>query len=334
MTSAVAAAPTTRRRLPPGLARYVAARLAAAAAVLLAVSVGVFLFIHIAPGGPEYALAGRLATPEKLESIRQEYGFDEPLVSQYLKYLGSLLQLDMGESFSRRTPVTDSIIDAAEITIPLLLMTWVLSMGLGIVLGIVTAARPGSWLDRFVLGGTIVGASAPAFAVGTLFAYVFGIELGWLPVFGAGDGGLDRVRHLVLPAMTASVTLLATCTKVSRVRIGQIMEEDQMTFARARGLDRRWIMKHVVLRNAGVQLVTLSGGLLIALIAGLLIVEQVFNLPGLGSLMIASIRERDIALLQGITLLVALFVVVVNLVVDLVCMLIDPRLRAGLDRSR
>lgn len=324
----------TSWRIPSGLLAYVVVRLAAAVAVLLAVSVGVFLFIHLAPGGPEYALAGRFATPQKLEAIRQEYGFDEPLLNQYLQYLGSLVRFDLGESFSQRTPVTTSIAEAAEITVPLVVMSWLISMSLGIALGTFTAARPGSWIDRLILGATTVGASAPAFAVGTFLAYVFGVELGWLPVIGPGDGGLDRLRHLILPAATVSVTLLATCTKVSRVRIGQIMEEDQMTFARARGLDRRWVLKHVVLRNAGVQLVTLSGGLLIALVAGLIVVEQVFNLPGLGGLMVDAVRERDIAVLQGITLFVSLFVVFVNLVVDLVCMAIDPRLRSRLRGAR
>lgn len=314
----------------PGLARYVVTRLAAAVAVLFAVSIGVFLFIHLAPGGPEYALAGRLATPEKLEAIRQKYGLDEPLARQYLSYLGSLVRLDMGESFTRKVAVTDSITSAATVTVPLMLMAWVLPMTLGIALGLLTASRPGGLVDRAVLGATIVGASAPAFAVGTLLAYVFGIKLGWLPVTGAGDGGFDRVKHLILPAVTASVILLATCTKVSRVRIGQILEEDQTTFSRARGLSRTWMLGRVVLKNAGVQLVTLSGGLLIGLLSGMLIVEQVFNLPGLGTLMFDSVRQRDIPLLQGLTLLVAAFVVVVNLVVDLVCMAVDPRLRAGL----
>lgn len=330
MTITATVAPRMRRRVPSRLVRYIAVRLAAAAAVLLAVSVGVFLFIHLAPGGPEYALAGRFATPQKVEAIRQEYGFDEPVVRQYLHYLGSVLHFDLGESFSRRTPVTTTIAEAAKITIPLAAMAWVFSMAAGIALGVFTATRPGSRIDRLVLGATTVGASAPAFAVGTLFAYVFGIELGWLPVTGPGEGGLDRLEHLILPAATVSVTLLATCTRVSRVRIGQIMDEDQMTFSRSRGLDRRWVLKHIILRNAGVQLATLSGGLLIALVAGLIVVEQVYNLPGLGTLMIDAVRERDIALLQGITLFVSLFVVLVNLVVDLLCMAIDPRLRSAL----
>lgn len=334
MSTAVPAVPGTGRRVRSGLQRYILVRFAAAVGVLLAVSIGVFAFIHLAPGGPEYALAGRFATQERLDSIRQEHGLDEPLVSQYLHYLGSLLRFDLGESFTRRTSVTSSVAEAAKITVPLAAMAWIISMTIGITLGVVTAARPGSWIDRLVLGATTVGASSPAFAVGTLLAYVFGIQLRWLPVIGPGDGGWDRFRHLILPAATVSVTLLATCTKVSRVRIGQIMEEDQMTFARARGLDRGWVLRKVILRNAGVQLVTLSGGLLIALVAGLIIVEQVFNLPGLGTLMVDSVRERDIALLQGITLFVSMFVVSVTLIVDLVCMAIDPRLRSRLRSDR
>lgn len=320
--------------LRSGLARYVALRLATAAAVLATVSVVVFLFVHAAPGGPEYAIAGSMATPDQLANIRELHGLDRPLVLQYLQYLGSLAQLDLGTSFSTRIPVTESLAIAVLITVPLALMTWVFAMTAGIVMGIVTASRPGGPLDRVVLGATTVGASAPAFAVGTLLAYVFGIRLGWFPVLGAGDAGWDRLRHLVLPAATAGVVLLATCTRFTRVRIGQIMAEDQTTFARARGLDRAWVLRNVLLRNGGVQLVTLSGTLLIGLVANLVVVEQVFNLPGLGSLMLGAIRERDIALLQGVTLVVCLFVVVVNLVADLVCMAVDPRLRIALGGPR
>lgn len=321
-------------RVPPGLIRYVVMRICAGIGVLFVVSIFIFSFIHAAPGGPESAIGGPMATPQQLENIREAYGLNEPLLSQYLQYLGSVLRLDFGESFTRRTPVTESIGEAAKVTVPLIMLTWILGMSAGIAMGIFTAARPGSWIDRFVLGATTVGASAPAFAVGTLFAYVFGIKLGWLPVIGAGDGGIDRLRHLILPAATAACMLLATCTKITRVRVGQIMEEDQMVFARARGLDKNWVLRNVILRNAGVQLVTTSGSLLITSIAGLIIVEQVFVLPGIGSLMMDSIRGRDIALLQGIALFVALFVVLVTLASDLLCMLIDPRLRAELKATR
>ena len=322
------------RSVAPRLVRYVLGRLVAAVLVLFVVSVLVFLFVHIAPGGPEDAIAGNTATQAQRDQIRIDYGLDKPLLDQYLSYLGSLAQLDFGQSYLRRTPAIDSIAEAAAISVPLLFCSWALAMAGGIVLGVFTASRPGSAIDRFVLGATTLGASAPAFAVGTMLAWLFGIQLGWFPVLGAGDGGLDRVRHLVLPVLTASLIALASCTRFTRVRVGEILEEDQMTFATARGLGRGWVLRNIILRNAGVQLVTLSGGLMISLIAGLVIVEQVFNLRGIGTLMVESIHDQDIPLVQAITLFVALFVVVVNLSADLVCFAIDPRLRAGMGANR
>lgn len=326
--------PRTGRASNRRLTRYVVGRLASAVLVLLVVSLLVFLFVHLAPGGPEGAIAGTTATQEQREQIRVEYGLDKPLASQYVSYLGSLAQLDFGQSYLRRTPTMDSLADAAAISIPLLLCSWLLAMCVGIALGVLTAAHSGSQLDRFVLGATTVGASAPAFAVGTLLAWLFGIELGWLPVLGAGESGLDRVEHLILPVLTASIIGVASVTRFTRVRVGEILAEDQLTFAVARGLGRGWILRHVVLRNAGVQLVTLGGGIMISLIAGLIIVEQVFNLRGVGSLMIESINDQDIPMVQTITLFIALFVVVVNLVADLVCLMLDPRLRVGTGADR
>jgi len=325
---------TSRRHLSPGLVRYVGVRVLASVGVLLAVSLVVFAFVHAAPGGPEQSIGGELATPEQREAIREEYGLNKPLPEQYLTFLSHAVRLDFGSSFAQRAPVTDVIREAAGTTVPLLLITWVFSMVFGIVLGTIAAGRPGGRFDRFVLGATILGASAPVFATGTLLAYLFGVQLRWLPVQGAGEGGLDTLEHLILPALTAATMLLAITTKFSRVRIGQILEEDQMTFARARGLRGGFVLKNVILKNAGVQLVTLSGGMLISLLSGLIIVERVFNLPGIGSLLIEGIEARDIPLVQGVTLFIALVVVTVNLGADLVCLALDPRLRRSLGGAR
>jgi len=333
VTVSITAPPRAATALPPGLVRYVAVRLAAAVGVLLAVSVVVFLFVHAAPGGPEYAMAGPMATPDQLAAIRLKYHLDAPLTQQYVNYLGDLLHGDLGDSFTRKTSVTVALREAAGITVPLMVVTWALSLVLGVALGIVTASRAGGWFDRLVVSATTVGASSPAFAVGTLLAWLFGIKLGWLPVQGGGSGA-DTLAHLILPAITASVMLLAATTRFTRLRVGQILGEDQMVFARSRGLSRGWVLRNVVLRNAGVQLITLSGSLLVSLIAGLIIVEQVFNLPGLGTLMVESIHERDIAVVQGVALFASLLVVGVNLFTDLVCFVVDPRLRASLTRGR
>lgn len=322
------------RQLPPSLARYVSVRLVSAVAVMFVVSVVVFLFVHAAPGGPENAIAGEMATAEQLQNIRESYGFDEPLAEQYLHYLAGVLQGDLGDSIIRRSPVASLLGEAARITVPLLAITWLFSMLIGMALGILTAMRPGGRFDRFALGATSIGASTPQFVTGTFLAWLFAVRLGWLPALGSGDGGLDTLVHLVLPAATAAVTLLALTTRFTRVRVGQILEEDQATFARARGLGRTWTLRNVVLRNAGVQLVTLSGSMIVSLFAGLIIVERVFNLPGIGSLMIEAINDRDMPLIQGVTLCTATVVVGVNLIADLLCMVVDPRLRATLERTR
>jgi ABC-type dipeptide/oligopeptide/nickel transport system permease component len=327
----------TRKRpggIPPGLLRYVLLRISAAIVVMLVVSFVVFLFVHAAPGGPEYAIAGKLATEEQLANIRQIYGFDRPLLDQYWTYLGQLLHGELGESVIQRRPVAALLGEAAQVTVPLLLFTWVIALVAGVAIGIVTAYRVGSRIDRFALGMTTLGASTPAFVVGTVFAWFFGVELGWFPALGIGDGGLDTIAHLVLPATTMAIAVLAITTRISRVRIGQILAEDQALFARARGLGRWWTLRNVVLRNAGVQLITLSGTIVVSLFTGLILVERVFNLPGIGSLMVEAIHDQDMPVIQGVTLCAALLVVVVNLVVDLLCMLVDPRLRIRLESAR
>jgi peptide/nickel transport system permease protein len=335
VTTAAVPTPRLRRRPAPlGLGRYVAGRLVAAAGVLLVVSVVVFSFVHASPGGPENSIAGPMATQDQLATIRAQYGLDRPLHEQYLQFLTNALGGDLGTSFTRRTTVVDALGDAAAVTVPLMVITWVFTMVLGVSMGIVTAFRAGGRVDRFVLGATTVGASAPAFAVGTLLIWIFGIRLGWFPVLGVGDGGMDRVRHLVLPALTASVTLLAGTTRITRVRVGQILDEDQMTFVRARGLGLRWQLQHTIMRNAAVMVVTLGSSMVISLVAGLIVVEQVFNLPGLGTLLVGAIQERDIAVVQGVTLVCAIVVVLMTLLADVLCMVVDPRLRVGRDAIR
>jgi len=322
------------RSLPPGLGRYVLTRLIAAVGVLVVLTIVVFLFIHAAPGGPENAIAGDMATPQQLQAIRVKYHLSDPLWTQYFHYVNTVVHGDFGTSVVRKTPVLSTIGTAAGITVPLMLMTWALSTVIGVALGILTASRAGGIADRLVLALTTVGASAPAFAVGTLFAWLFGIKLGWFPVVGDGNGGLDTLRHLVLPAATGAVVLLASITRFSRVRVAQILEEDQTTFARARGLSRAWVLRNVILRNAGVQIITVSSGQLVILLAWLVIIEQIFSLQGMGTLLVESVTNQDITVVQGITLFAAIFVVVVNLLTDLACMLIDPRLRAELERRR
>lgn len=315
------------------LARMIAQRLVAAVVVLVVVTILIFAFIHAAPGGPEQAIGGREATPEMLESIREANHLNDPLWKQYTTFVTNLLHGDLGTSYTRREPVSTSIATAAGVTLPLLLATWVLSTVIGGALGLYTARRQGSRADRAVIGFTVVGASSPVFATGVLLSYVFGVKLGWLPTLGSGDGGMDTVKHLILPVLTTTIVLMASTTRFARVRFGQVLEEDQVTFARSRGLSSRYIVRTMVLKNSGVQMVTLAGAVLVAMTGGLVVVEQVYGLQGIGTLLITGITMRDIPIVQGVTLVIALMVVVINLIVDVLCFVIDPRLRKGLEAS-
>lgn len=324
-----------RRRIAAApVARFIAWRLLSSVAVLFVVTFVVFAFMHAAPGGPEQSIGGRFASPEQLEAIRERYHLNDPLWSQYGQFVGSALHLDFGTSFSLRQSVTTAISGAAGLSISLLVIAWFASTVIGVFLGVVTARRPGGLLDRAVLGLTVVGASSPVFVTGILLAFVFGVALDWLPTLGSGTPGLDRVTHLILPAATLTILALASTSKVARVRIGQVQEEDHVTFARARGLSSAHLLWNSVLRNAGVQIVTQASASMIALVGALIVVESVFSLDGLGTLLVSAISTRDIPMIQAITLLLATFIVLVNLVADLVCLAIDPRMRKGLGDRR
>lgn len=312
----------------PRLGR-VARRLSSALLVLVVVSVAMFAFIHLAPGGPEQAMAGQFATPGQLAAIRHEYRLDDPLTVQYLHYASSVLRLDFGTSLMTHEPVMQSILRAAAVTVPLMLLAWALSIVLGIGLGIVSATRRDSLIDRLIVVLTSVGASMPLFATAVILTWIFGVQLAWLPTVGGGSGGMDSLVHLILPAATIVTLALASATRVTRVSVQHILAEDHFTFARARGLGPRYLLFGEILKNAAVQLVTEAGSLLAGLVGGQIVVEAVFGLHGIGTLLTDAIAARDIPLIQAITLVVAAFIVAINLITDGLVVLLDPRIRKG-----
>jgi ABC-type dipeptide/oligopeptide/nickel transport system permease component len=328
------AKPHAQRSRSSTIAIYLARRAASVTGVLFIVTVLVFLLIHLAPGGPENAILGDTATPEQRQEVRIAFGLDRPLIEQYGSYLGSLMHLDFGQSYVRHTSTIGAVSAAASITIPLLIGTWILASVTGILLGTLSAARPGTWIDRLTVGTTTLGASAPSFAVGTLLAGLFGVRLGWFPVGGAGDAGVDRLEHLILPVVTSAIVAVAGTARLARVRVGQILEEDQMVFAVSRGLGNRWLLKNVILRNAGVLLITAAANTFIILITAQLIVEQVFNLPGIGSLLVESLTNQDIPMVQTIVLMIAIVILCVNMIADALRHWVDPRIRPGLRVGR
>ncbi|WP_214106140.1 ABC transporter permease [Acrocarpospora catenulata] len=313
--------------------RFLVGRLLGGAAVLLVVSFALFALIYAAPGGAEQALAGPYASAEQRQAIRETYHLDDPLLTQYGHYLRSLATLDFGASFLMREPVTVSLARAAMVTLPLLLSAWGLAMIGGIALGLLAATRRGGAVDRWVSSTVVVAASTPMFATAILLTWLFGVKLGWLPTVGSGQGGIDTLRHLVLPAVAMGTVLLASATRVTRSAVMDVLDSDHVTFARSRGISSRRILGNDVLRNAAVPIVTQAGGLLIALTGGLVVVESVFAFDGIGSLLTQAIGARDVPVIQAVTLALAAAIVLINLAVDLAIFGLDPRVRRGRGRG-
>lgn len=329
MTSLVSIrGPRSARRARGGAAlQFVLVRLASSVVVLLLVSFAVFMFVHAAPGGPEQSIAGQFATPEQRQTIREEYRLDDPLLVQYGRFVTSVLTFDLGTSLTTRESVATSVGRAVGTTFPLIVAAWVIAVVLGTALGVVTAHRAGTKLDRAVLVGTTVLASSPVFVTGVVLGWIFGVQLGWLPTVGSGDGGFDTVVHLILPATVLALLALASTTRLSRVRVGQVLREDYVTFSRARGFSTSRIIRRALLPNSGVQLVTQAGAVLISMMGAVIVVEEIFGLDGVGTLLVDAIAARDIPVVQSVTLLLAVVIIVVNALVDVVCLAIDPRIR-------
>jgi peptide/nickel transport system permease protein len=306
---------------------FVAKRLAFALVLLLVVSFLVFSLQSISKGSfVATVLGGRPATAEQVQQVRDDYHLDEPLLTRYAIWLDDAVHLDFGRSIKSNTSVVSAIEGRLPVTLELTLLTILIVVVVGVPLGMISGMRRGTFLDRFFTTTSVIGLSAPVFATAIFLLYVFGVYLGWFPAYGAGEGGLlDRLRHLALPAVALAATMIAIVARQTRAVTLDILGQDFVTFARARGLGRRRVLLSYALRNVAVPVVTVTGLLLIYLIGGTILVERVFSIEGLGQLMVSSVESTDIPMVQGITLLFALFVVVVTLLVDLLTMWIDPR---------
>lgn len=309
-------------------ARLVARRLLAAVGILLLVSFAVFALLYIAPGSVEQILIGpREATPELIAELRAQYHLDDPFFVQYWGYLEGLLQLDFGTSIRTSEPVVDAVRTAIPVTVFLGVYAFVLTIGVGVPLGIVAALRRRSLVDRGIVGVSVAGVSAPAFATGILLLYVFSVRLGWFPTVGAGEGFLDRLWHLTLPALALALSAGALVVKITRAAMINALDQDYLTFARARGLSQARVLTAYALRNALVPIVS-SGGLILAyVLTGAVLVEVTFTLPGLGNLMIEAVTSKDFPVVQAVAMTFAAAIILINLTVDILYLLIDPRIR-------
>jgi len=309
-------------------------RLAAVLPVLLVVSLVVFLILRLAPGDPAAAIAGNNATNEDIAKIRTQLGLDESIAVQYGIWMGRVLQGDLGYSFYLSKPVTELIAQRVEPTLALALGTIVLAVLVAVPLGTLAAWRLGGWLDRLLSGFSVAGFSVPVFVIGYLLIYLFSIRLEWLPVQGykslmgpSGAGVWDWMRQLILPWLTLAMVYVALIARVTRASVSEALTEDYIRTARAKGLTETAVLLRHSLANAAVPIVTVIGIGVALLIGGVVVTETVYAIPGLGSLTVDAVLNRDFPVIQGLVLMFSVSYVMVNLLVDLSYLFLDPRIR-------
>ena len=307
-----------------GLLRPIASRLAALVPVVLGITILVFALNAIALGDPARAAMGQRADPGTLERVRREYALDRPLPVQYVAWLARLARGDLGESFREQRPVGEVLVERLPATAQLAIAATLISIVLGVAIGAFAAVRAGSALDHALMAVAVLGISTPVFWLGMMLALVFAVTLGWLPVSGYGDGSL---RHLILPAFTLGALHTGTVARMTRSSLLEVVRQDFMATARAKGLSEWAVLGKHALRNALVPVITVIGIGLADLLVGAPLTETVFAWPGVGRLLVAAVGQRDLPVVMGAVLLFALVYVLGNLLVDLAYLAIDPRMR-------
>lgn len=305
------------------MTRYAAQRLLIAIPTMLAITVLVFSMLQLVPGDPaEIFLGEHQSSPELLAQVRHDMGLDRPLYVQYFSYLWGILRGDLGLSLYTNQPVLQHIIDALPYTLELAMSSLLISTVLGIVLGVVSALKHNTWVDSLAMALALVGVSMPVFWLGLMLIFFFSVRLRWFPPMG--QGGLDR---LVLPALALGLLSSATLARLVRSSMLEVLSEDYIRTARAKGLIERAVIIRHALRNALIPAVTVLGLQFGGLLSGAVITETVFARVGLGRMYVEAILNKDITMVQGLTLMIALSIMVTNLVVDLSYAMLDPRIR-------
>jgi peptide/nickel transport system permease protein len=297
-------------------------RLLATVPLLLAVSMVVFSFVHLLPGDPAVLFLGEEATPDNLARFRAKLGFDRPLVVQYGEWLGRALQGDLGRSIRSNQPVTQAIVERLPVTLRLIGLSMLVSLCIAVPLGVISAVKRNSGVDLASTFFALVGFSTPNFWLGLILIYVFALVLRWLP-----PSGFEGVRSLVLPSITLGTALAALVTRQLRSGMLEVLRQDYVRTAQAKGLADRVVIGKHALKNALISVVTVIGLQIGALLGNTIITESLFALPGVGRLMIDSVFSRDFFVVQGVILFLAVGYVVANLVVDITYSYLDPRIR-------
>jgi peptide/nickel transport system permease protein len=310
---------------------YILKRILATIPVMGVVALFVFLMLRLSPGDPASVIAGDYATTEDIIRIRENLGLNDPIVVQFTKWIGQLAQGDLGISIFTNLPVTTLIIQRLEPTIMLTLTTIIFTIVVAVPLGTLAAWKQGSLIDRAVMLFSVAGFSVPVFVLGYILIYIVSIQLRWLPVQGYKsmftDGVIPFFRHIILPTVTLSVIFIALIARMTRASVMEVLQEDYVRTARAKGQSEfKVLMKHAV-RNAAVPIVTVIGLGIALLIGGVVVTESVYNIPGLGRLVLDAVLKRDYPIIQGLILLFSFVYIVINLLIDLSYTLFDPRIK-------
>ena len=309
---------------------FIVRRLLATIPVLGMVALFVFLMLRLTPGDPAAVIAGDNATAVQIEAIRDQLGLNQPILTQFVIWLGDLLRGDLGESFFFKKQVSELILLRIEPTLSLAIVTIIITVLIAVPLGVIAAYKHGSGIDRLVMGFSVIGFSVPVFVLGYLLIYLFAIELKWFPVQGyksIADGFWPFIHRLILPGFTLSVIYIALIARITRASVLEVLGEDYIRTAYAKGLTNRMVLMRHALRNAAVPIVTVIGIGIALLIGGVVVTESVYNIPGLGRLTVDAVLGRDYPTIQAVILVFSFVYVLINLVIDLAYTLLDPRIR-------
>jgi peptide/nickel transport system permease protein len=309
---------------------YILRRIVSTLPVMGIVALFVFSLLYIAPGDPAAVIAGDQASPEDIVRIRQGLGLDRPFLVQFGSWLWGILHGDLGTSIFTNLPVSALIAQRIEPTLSLMILTLILTLVIAVPLGVLAAWKAGSWIDRTIMAFAVFAFSLPVFVVGYGLAYLFALEFEWLPVQGytpLAQGLWPWLQNLILPAIALGTVYIALIARITRASMLEVLQQDYVRTARAKGLGQNTILFVHALKNAAVPIVTVIGIGIALLIGGAVVTESVFAIPGLGRLTIDAILRRDYPVIQGIVLMFSFLYVLVNLMVDVTYTLVDPRIR-------
>ncbi len=313
---------------------YIIKRIISLLPVLLVVSIAIFMIVHITPGGPAATMLGMEATQAEIDALNAQMGFNQPIHIQYFSWLGNVIRGNLGDSIFMKQPVAQAILEHFPPTMALAVLAQLIAVVIAFPTGIIAAYKRGTAIDTVLMSMTLLGMAVPGFLLGLFLMLLFSVRLGWLPVAGyrpLSMGLWTYLRYMILPALSLGVVQAALITRMTRSSMLDVLYNNYIKTARAKGLKEHVVLLKHALKNAGLPILTVLGQSFGTLVTGAVVIESLFNIPGMGQLVLNSITRRDIAVIQGVVLFITLIYVGVNLAVDLMYGIIDPRVR--LDRK-